>query len=1409
MHGYPLFSFLRAVPKLPCPHGPPLLSSQRSCAYRLLLLGVLLLSGLWPQTGSANSPQVAAAHEQQQTIPGDMLSPVSSPESCMTVVGDLTATPTIQPQPCRGLASQYWQPDGANKWHSGVDTNYCLARKTTGSWTLTIFPCTDSRTITLQVVNTQVYVVSNTTLALDNYGAEIGLYTQHNGSNQQWRWLQPDLTVVNSQGCAITYPFPASETATYERELSCDRVAKIQPPYVIPAAAQRDPAVFPGTVPAQTPNVTRSYSFDLNFKNHDYLRMNVAPRNWQSTGLYAPPGAIVRVTVSNASAADLNDVYVRLGVHTDQLSPTSGNVAGDKFYRNPRIAMRIKLVPGENLVRNPYGGPIVLDSGTSVNKVITVQIADAVEMPYFVVGQTTEAEWLVRRSAPVPYAELESEIADIFVPASEVSTLSYADVLATAQFYSQVGWLHNELSGLSPNAALPHQTPQGKYRHVEDIQISGGWGHNGFPIMYYNDWHIGVPNESIYRSAGWGVYHELGHNYQMGAWSGVYGGEVTTNLWSLYAQEKLYGNSRLVDSDNYASAIALLNDPAITNKWDNAGVFEQLVFLDQIRLGFPQLNWNLWTQMMRRYRELSPAEFAALNSDQAKRDKFLTILCDITQTNLTPHFETWAVAVTASAKTYCATYPTLATPIWQIDGAKPLYYAGSGSGQVLREWWSDLNGATLADLTNAPTYPNHPTGSELMTGALEGPRDWADDYGERLRGYLHPPVSGIYYFWLAGDDASQFRLSSDEDPLHATQILSLTTATGYRDFDAEILARQRSQPITLEAGRKYYFELIHKENWGGDHLSVAWNIPAAGTNPMEARKVIDGRYLSPYDGDLALHKRLATGQAATIRPGDDVAFTVEIFNQSSATVNTIQIADTLPAGFTLSPANTQPWLDGYRYVRLVATSEAGNRGPWTTVAELNVLDANGQLLPRTNWRLVYTDSQNPDGPATNALDGDLSTHWHTMWWYSPVPSHPHEMQVDLGALYQVGGFTYLPRQSGANGRIGGYRFYVSVDGVNWMQAATGAFPDNNSLQTVTFPPVPTSQALLTIPGPLAPGASTSVNIILRAGATVAVGPYVNSAEIMAAVDATQSNIRDRDSIPDANATNDTWVDDVIDGADADEDDQDYASLTVALVVPTATPTATPTVIRTPTATATPSPTPTVQPTSTPTSQRGDGNGDGLVDAGDLTACVLEIFDGDGSNPSDTGNGTFVGTAGCDANGDSMIDAGDLTCTVLLIFNGPAACRQPVLTTPLPPAQLAIGAAAATRRVNHGPVAVPIVLTSHGHAIAAAAFTLTLGDAFDPTDGDGDGIPDAVHLGPLPTGVAVTTIWHAGHLAVTIMGQSLPFAPLADGPLLTVTVARASAVAVADPSLGSVTGYSVPVQVSASQTEQSFLPMVLR
>ncbi len=163
---------------------------------------------------------------------------------------------------------------------------------------------------------------------------------------------------------------------------------------------------------------------------------------------------------------------------------------------------------------------------------------------------------------------------------------------------------------------------------------------------------------------------------------------------------------------------------------------------------------------------------------------------------------------------------------------------GLGSGQILREWWTGISGSAVSQLTSAPGYPNAPSGSGFLS-RFEAPTNWADNYGTRVRGYLHPPVTGSYRFWIASDDNSELWLSSDAMPAPASLVARVPGWTSSRIWDK--YPEQQSAPIPLLAGQRYYVEALQKEGGGGDNLAVAWEVPGL---PMA---VIDGLYLSPLE----------------------------------------------------------------------------------------------------------------------------------------------------------------------------------------------------------------------------------------------------------------------------------------------------------------------------------------------------------------------------------------------------------------------------------------------------------------------------------------------------------------------------------------------------------------------------------
>jgi hypothetical protein len=146
----------------------------------------------------------------------------------------------------------------------------------------------------------------------------------------------------------------------------------------------------------------------------------------------------------------------------------------------------------------------------------------------------------------------------------------------------------------------------------------------------------------------------------------------------------------------------------------------------------------------------------------------------------------------------------------------------------------------------------------------------------------------------------------------------------------------------------------------------------------------------------------------------------------------------------------------YRYVKLLATSEqAGN--VWSSVAELQVMTTGGKALARSGWSITADSEElvQETAPATNAIDGDNATYWHTHWeWVANQVNDaplPHYLIIDLGTAAPITGFSYLPRQNSANGRIKAWSFYVSNDGTTWgTPVKSGTFATGAALQTITF-----------------------------------------------------------------------------------------------------------------------------------------------------------------------------------------------------------------------------------------------------------------------------------------------------------------------------------------------------------------------
>jgi hypothetical protein len=155
-----------------------------------------------------------------------------------------------------------------------------------------------------------------------------------------------------------------------------------------------------------------------------------------------------------------------------------------------------------------------------------------------------------------------------------------------------------------------------------------------------------------------------------------------------------------------------------------------------------------------------------------------------------------------------------------------------------------------------------------------------------------------------------------------------------------------------------------------------------------------------------------------------------------------------------------PDLVSSKYVFLPLKLDAASLGldyydAWQLNLTTGVWSVNDGFLPQAGWKLLYADSEETsaeNGRGTRAFDNSGQTLWHTEYQNSK-PGYPHELQIDLGASYELEAFRHLPRQDkDANGMVAKYEFYVSDDSKAWGSAvASGTFADSREATLVPFP----------------------------------------------------------------------------------------------------------------------------------------------------------------------------------------------------------------------------------------------------------------------------------------------------------------------------------------------------------------------
>ena len=534
-------------------------------------------------------------------------------------------------------------------------------------------------------------------------------------------------------GCNVKYKYDF--VSGYDDYVSDSANVTIDTLSAVDKSMFAEARIFPGLVDSTDRRIQdTTIMINLAFKYVDPSVLNVTsvPLPIYSTGLYAGPGELIKITVP----VGIQGLSVQIGSQTDDLSDL------DPAKRAPIVYTLKALFPGLNTVRSPLGGYIWIRRAEKATGGMTKIVFSGVcKSPDFILGVTDPTEWKNEiLHSSVPWLELRSDHAVFSVPRSWMKT----EIEADGNFADNVGKvmsMWNEsfekdfyfLYGLTAGSdSLKFRAPDFPERVVLDVELKKkafvDWQDQPIVALNTKYWIDELTDlTSVSNGGSWAVYNVYTDKYSPVVspwWSDI---EVPAAKLPIYKAvernredkttfPRIFPEEEHGIAEMFPKALSYaIADSSKLIRSDANTDYDTFEFLFLVQIGHLKKkpndeNWAFYNYLFQNIRNMSQFDEGA--------ESFYKALCDYYQKSFSMFFDHWGIPISDYVRNEeDSKYDLLNIAQWRYDPISETYKGNTDvntAGYHYRDVRTSWTAVPYDSLGNKNDEPTHDQGVENM-----------------------------------------------------------------------------------------------------------------------------------------------------------------------------------------------------------------------------------------------------------------------------------------------------------------------------------------------------------------------------------------------------------------------------------------------------------------------------------------------------------------------------------------------------------------------------------------------------------------------------------------------------------------------------------------------------------------------